>query len=109
MSAVAPMPAPGARTAAARAACGLLAATVDPDDPLQRLHRFLADGAFATRGAFWTDLDGTLVHEEAGRIFISSEVELGLARIREHGRPVIANTLRFPLSVIRVLRPVSSE
>jgi hypothetical protein len=83
----------------------LLDDAVDTDDPLKRLHRFLVDGAFAARGAFWTDLDGTLVHEEAGRVFISPEVELGLARIREHGRPVIANTLRFPLSVIRVLGP----
>ena len=76
---------------------------MDDDDPFRRLQRFLADGAFAARGAFWTDLDGTLVHEAEGRIFLSPEVEGGLARIREHGRPVIANTLRFPLSVIRVL------
>lgn len=66
------------------------------------LRQFLADGRFARAGAFVTDLDGTAVVEREGRIYLPPEVELGLERIRALGRPVIANTLRFPMSVIGV-------
>jgi hydroxymethylpyrimidine pyrophosphatase-like HAD family hydrolase len=48
-----------------------------------------------------TDLDGTAVHEFQGKIVIPKEVELGLMRHYERGRPLILNSLRFPLSVIR--------
>jgi hydroxymethylpyrimidine pyrophosphatase-like HAD family hydrolase len=48
-----------------------------------------------------TDLDGTAVHEFQGKIAIPKEVELGLMRHYERGRPLILNSLRFPLSVIR--------
>src|SRR5215208_6592954 len=49
----------------------------------------------------FTDLDGTAVHEFQGKIAIPKEVELGLMRHYERGRPLILNSLRFPLSVIR--------
>lgn len=70
--------------------------------PAQALRRFLSSGRFAAAGAVITDLDGTAVLEREGRIYLPPAVELGLEHIRRLGRPVIANTLRFPLSVIGV-------
>lgn len=69
---------------------------------LAQLRTFLAPGGFARAGAVITDLDGTAVIEREGRIWLPPEIELGLKRVHDLGRPVIANTLRFPLSVIRV-------
>jgi hydroxymethylpyrimidine pyrophosphatase-like HAD family hydrolase len=46
-------------------------------------------------------LDGTVVHEEQGRIYIPKPVEFALKELYDLGRPLILNTLRFPLSVIR--------
>ena len=74
----------------------------DPDAPLAALREFLGEGGFATAGAFMTDLDGTVVLEREGRIYLPPSVEFGLKRVHDHGRLVIANTLRFPLSVIDV-------
>ena len=66
-----------------------------------KLQVFMQQSSFATAGAVVTDLDGTAVHEYQGRIVIPKEVELGLMRHYERGRPLILNSLRFPLSVIR--------
>ena len=66
-----------------------------------RLQTFIHQSKFATSGAVVTDLDGTAVHEFQGKIVIPKEVELGLMRHYESGRPLILNSLRFPLSVIR--------
>jgi hydroxymethylpyrimidine pyrophosphatase-like HAD family hydrolase len=66
-----------------------------------KLHQFIQRSAFASSGVVITDLDGTAVHEYQGRITIPKEVELGLMRHYERGRPLILNSLRFPLSVIR--------
>ena len=62
---------------------------------------FFASSAFGSRGAVVTDLDGTAVHEDQGRIYIPPPVEFGLRAIYKQGRPVILNSLRFPLSVMR--------
>ena len=70
--------------------------------PAQALRRFLSSGRFAAAGAVITDLDGTAVLEREGRIYLPPTVEGGLEHIRRLGRPVIANTLRFPRSVIGV-------
>jgi hydroxymethylpyrimidine pyrophosphatase-like HAD family hydrolase len=72
------------------------------DSPAAALRRFLSSGRFAAAGAVITDLDGTAVLEREGRIYLPPTVELGLEHIRKLGRPVIANTLRFPMSVIGV-------
>jgi hydroxymethylpyrimidine pyrophosphatase-like HAD family hydrolase len=72
--------------------------TADIDAKLQR---FVEQTSFATSGVVITDLDGTAVHEYQGKIAIPKEVELGLMRHYEGGRPLILNSLRFPLSVIR--------
>ena len=66
------------------------------------LRAFLRRGRFALDGAFMTDLDGTAVLEREGRIYLPPSVDRGLAHVRRLGRPVIANTLRFPRSVINV-------
>lgn len=71
------------------------------EDVEAKLQLFLRQSSFASAGAVITDLDGTAVHEYQGRITIPKEVELGLMRHYERGRPLILNSLRFPLSVIR--------
>ena len=67
----------------------------------ERLRTFIQESSFATAGGVVTDLDGTAVHEFQGRIVIPKEVELGLMSHYERGRPLMLNSLRFPLSVIR--------
>lgn len=66
-----------------------------------KLQRFIEQSSFTASGVVITDLDGTAVHEFQGKIAIPKEVELGLMRHYERGRPLILNSLRFPLSVIR--------
>jgi hydroxymethylpyrimidine pyrophosphatase-like HAD family hydrolase len=67
----------------------------------RRLRRFYEQSRFGELGGVMTDLDGTAVHEHEGRITIPASVEHGLKRIRDLGRPLILNSLRFPLSVMR--------
>lgn len=62
---------------------------------------FVRSSQFSDLGGVVTDLDGTAVLEEDGRVFVSRPVEYGLRAIYKNGRPVILNSLRFPLSVIR--------
>ena len=66
-----------------------------------KLRQFIEQSSFTTSGVVITDLDGTAVHEYQGKIVIPKEVELGLMKHYERGRPLILNSLRFPLSVIR--------
>ncbi len=61
---------------------------------------FAHKSGFTTRGGVVIDLDGTAVHEEKGRTFIPPPVEFGLKALYDRGRPVVLNTLRFPLSVM---------
>ncbi|HVF63942.1 MAG TPA: HAD family phosphatase [Casimicrobiaceae bacterium] len=65
------------------------------------LARFVADSDFHRHGGVVTDLDGTAVIEREGRIYVPQPVEFGLKRLKDVGRPIILNTLRFPLSVLR--------
>jgi hydroxymethylpyrimidine pyrophosphatase-like HAD family hydrolase len=71
------------------------------DEINAKLRNFVNQSSFIASGAVITDLDGTAVHEFQGKIAIPKEVELGLMRHYERGRPLILNSLRFPLSVIR--------
>ena len=66
-----------------------------------QLQQFFTQSAFATQGAVITDLDGTVIHEFNGRYGIPESIEFGLKRIYDLGRPIVLNTLRFPLSVMR--------
>jgi hydroxymethylpyrimidine pyrophosphatase-like HAD family hydrolase len=67
-----------------------------------KLRSFLTTSRFTEAGAVITDLDGTAVHELDGRVMIPQLVSHGLRAIhnRSH-RPVVLNTLRFPLNVIQ--------
>jgi hydroxymethylpyrimidine pyrophosphatase-like HAD family hydrolase len=49
------------------------------------------------------DLDGTALLEDHGKVFISSSVEKGVKAIHDFQVPVVLNTLRFPLSVMRTI------
>ena len=71
------------------------------DEQVIQLDEFYNNSLFMSQGAVITDLDGTAVHESGGRTIIHQSVEIGLKKIYELGRPIIINTLRFPLSVIR--------
>jgi hydroxymethylpyrimidine pyrophosphatase-like HAD family hydrolase len=71
------------------------------DDLEDRLKQFVQQSAFAYRGAVVTDLDGTAVHEYQGKILIPEPVEMGLKQLYDLGRPLMLNSLRFPLSVLR--------
>jgi len=71
------------------------------DQADEKLRQFIEQSSFSASGVVITDLDGTAVHEYQGKIVIPKEVELGLMRHYERGRPLILNSLRFPLSVIR--------
>ncbi len=71
------------------------------EDADAKLQHFIYQSSFATSGVVITDLDGTAVHEFQGKTVIPKEVELGLMRHYERGRPLVLNSLRFPLSVIR--------
>ena len=62
---------------------------------------FAYSSGFTERGGVIIDLDGTAVHEQDGRTMIPRPVELGLKAIYDRGRPVVLNSLRFPLSVMR--------
>src|ERR1700754_1585788 len=65
------------------------------------LKTFVTESGFARHGGIVTDLDGTALHEDAGRIYIPQPVEFGLKALHDLGRPFVLNTLRFPLSVLR--------
>ncbi len=71
------------------------------EDKISRVKHFFETSQFSTRGGVITDLDGTAVHEYEGRTIIHRSVEMGLKNIYNLGRPIVINTLRFPLSVIR--------
>lgn len=62
---------------------------------------FAHSSGFTEHGGVVMDLDGTAVHEEQGRTMIPRPVELGLKALYDRGRPVVLNSLRFPLSVMR--------
>jgi hydroxymethylpyrimidine pyrophosphatase-like HAD family hydrolase len=66
-----------------------------------QLSAFLRESKFMDHGGVMTDLDGTAVHELQGRVAIPKSVEHGLKALYELGRPLMINSLRFPLSVIR--------
>lgn len=66
----------------------------------QVLGGFVEASRFTEHGGVVIDLDGTAVHEFEGRIAVPEQVIRGLKALRDRGRPLVLNTLRFPLSVI---------
>jgi len=65
------------------------------------LSDFISRSDFARNGCIITDLDGTALHEDQGRILIPEPVEFGFRKLHSLGRPFILNSLRFPLSILR--------
>src|SRR5687767_1828039 len=63
------------------------------------LEEFAARSDFQ-KGALVLDLDGTALLEREGKVFISSAVEKAVRAVHDIRRPVILNTLRFPISVL---------
>ena len=72
-----------------------------PANQSAQLQHFFNHSKFEECGGLITDLDGTAIHEFEGRYSIPQSIQLGLDKIYELGRPIVLNTLRFPLSVIR--------
>jgi hypothetical protein len=70
------------------------------NEDLRNVSAFLSTSHFASSGGVMTDLDGTAVVEHGGRTVVEREVEFGLKRLRDLGRPVTLNTLRCPRNVI---------
>jgi hypothetical protein len=68
----------------------------------EALRKFVETRNFA-RGMLALDLDGTALLEDRGKVFISSSVEKGVKALHDLRLPVVVNTLRFPLSVIRTI------
>jgi hydroxymethylpyrimidine pyrophosphatase-like HAD family hydrolase len=69
---------------------------------LDKLRRFFETHDLS-KGCLALDLDGTALTEQQGRIFISPTMERGIRALHELKRPIIINTLRFPLSVIHTI------
>src|SRR5688500_17671327 len=67
----------------------------------EQLRHFLSQTSYASQGGIVTELDGTCVHEDQGRIYLPKTVEFALKELYDLGRPLMLNSLRFPLSVIR--------
>ncbi len=57
------------------------------------------------KSAWFLDLDGVVLVEERGNVFVSREVEQGIRDLTSVGWSVIINSLRFPLSIIRNIGP----
>jgi hydroxymethylpyrimidine pyrophosphatase-like HAD family hydrolase len=79
-----------------KGALGMLAS-----DVFDSLLAFRAGSRFTERGGVVTDLDGTALHEREGRVYVAEPVAEGLGALADLGRPVVVNTLRFPLNVVR--------
>lgn len=80
-----------------------------PKKIASRVLEFYQKSDFARRGGVITDLDGTALHEEGGKLSVALSVEAGLKALSEMGRPVVINTLRFPLNVIKTFGRAWSE
>lgn len=72
-----------------------------PAVEIDLLSRFVKETGFSRDGGVITDLDGTAVLESEGRIVIPDQVAQGLKILNQQGRPLVLNTLRFPLNVIK--------
>jgi hydroxymethylpyrimidine pyrophosphatase-like HAD family hydrolase len=66
-----------------------------------QLQYFFDHSRFSDHGAVITDLDGTAIHEFQGQYSIPPAVEGGMKKIYDLGRPIVINSLRFPLNVMR--------
>jgi len=56
---------------------------------------------FIHKGGLMTDLDGTVIQEQEGRYFMPEKVQQGLMDMYNTTCPIVINTMRFPMSVIK--------
>lgn len=71
--------------------------------PWKEALRKFAEGTDTSKTFLALDLDGTALLEDHGKVFISSSVEKGVRAIHDFEIPVVLNTLRFPMSVIKTV------
>jgi hydroxymethylpyrimidine pyrophosphatase-like HAD family hydrolase len=69
---------------------------------IEPLRKF-TDASDPSKAFLALDLDGTALLEDKGKVFISGSVEKGVKAIHDLKIPVVLNTLRFPLSVIKTV------
>lgn len=69
----------------------------------QALSDFLKHTSFKKKGAVMLDLDGTVLYEERGVVRVPESIKQGLRTLHTLNKPIILNTLRFPLSIIRTI------
>ena len=70
-----------------------------PGETVAQVDQFAEQCNFKN-GGLVLDLDGTALLERESRVFISSAVENAVRAVHDLKRPVILNTLRFPISVL---------
>lgn len=74
---------------------------------------FASQPHFRQFGGLMTDLDGTIVQHQDGNYFILQEVQAGLNDLYRVNCPIILNTIRFPISIIKtfaaVLYPIAQN
>lgn len=70
------------------------------------IQNFVSQPIFGQDGGLMTDLDGTIVLHQNGNFSIPPEVQAGLNRLYQSNCPVILNTIRFPLSIIKTFAAV---
>ena len=62
---------------------------------------FAGRAGFTDRGGVVIDIDGIAAYEESGLSVLPSHVEAGLKCLSDRGRPVVINSLRCPMSLVR--------
>src|ERR1043165_6042295 len=76
---------------------------MNKESPWKEPLKKFAEGSDLSKTFLALDLDGTALLEDHGKVFISSSVEKGVKAIHDFQIPVVLNTLRFPLSVIKTV------
>ncbi len=70
------------------------------------IQNFVSLPIFRQHGGLMTDLDGTIVQHQNGHFSIPTEVQAGLNKLYQSNCPIILNTIRFPLSIIKTFAAV---
>ena len=77
------------------------------------IQHFASHPDFRPQGGLMTDLDGTIVQHRDGNYLIPPEVQAGLNNLYQVNCPIILNTIRFPISIIKtfaaILYPIAGN
>lgn len=83
------------------------------EEQKQIIQDFVSQPDFRQYGGVITDLDGTIVQHQDGNYFVPAQVQAGLKNLYQANCPIILNTLRFPISIIKtfasVLYPIAQN